>query len=365
MDEQLAYGTDVELKPCIKGIDLADEKFIKLEMTQGQKMQVNALLGEVPALIAVSEMAQAYRISFPDGLQHELVKLKQGGYGSVFQENGRFGGTASLHPMQMQAVLLGAFTAMSIASGQYFLSEINSKLTMMKLSLDKILEFLYGDKRAELMAEICFVRYAYQNYGSIMEHDQQRLEIFEDGQEVTPVTLIEAGIIKNVQDGIKIMGGGELTKKLTVRASKFTATAKENADIAVTTSKAVQVKECLELSMQLYTMSSLLETYYSQNYDPDFIRYIETDVSTYINKCDKRMLSSFSALQQAIAVTKGNPFKKIDKTVYEKQVEEIVEALSATEPSSMQTYLRDALRAPEQRKDYYIGHDGQVYLPAS
>ena len=59
-----------------------------------------------------------------------------------------------------------------------------------------------------------------------------RLEIFEDGQEVTPVTLIEAGIIKNVQDGIKIMGGGELTKKLTVRASKFTATAKEKIEEA-------------------------------------------------------------------------------------------------------------------------------------
>ena len=59
-----------------------------------------------------------------------------------------------------------------------------------------------------------------------------RLEIFEDGQEVTPVTLIEAGIIKNVQDGIKIMGGGVLTKKLTVRASKFTATAKEKIEAA-------------------------------------------------------------------------------------------------------------------------------------
>ena len=59
-----------------------------------------------------------------------------------------------------------------------------------------------------------------------------RLEIFEDGQEVSPVTLIEAGIIKNVQDGIKIMGGGELTKKLTVRASKFTATAKEKIEAA-------------------------------------------------------------------------------------------------------------------------------------
>ena len=57
-----------------------------------------------------------------------------------------------------------------------------------------------------------------------------RLEIFEDGQEVTPVDLIEAGIIKNVCDGIKIMGNGELTKKLTVKASKFTAAAKEKIE---------------------------------------------------------------------------------------------------------------------------------------
>ena len=58
----------------------------------------------------------------------------------------------------------------------------------------------------------------------------ERLEIFEDGQVVTPVDLIEAGIIKNVRDGIKIMGNGELTKKLTVKASKFTAAAKEKIE---------------------------------------------------------------------------------------------------------------------------------------
>ena len=57
-----------------------------------------------------------------------------------------------------------------------------------------------------------------------------RLEIFEDGQEVTPVDLIEAGIIKNVEDGVKIMGNGELTQKLTVKASKFTAAAKEKIE---------------------------------------------------------------------------------------------------------------------------------------
>ena len=59
-----------------------------------------------------------------------------------------------------------------------------------------------------------------------------RLEIFEDGQVVTPVELIEAGIIKNILDGVKIMGNGEITKKLTVKANKFTATAKEKIEAA-------------------------------------------------------------------------------------------------------------------------------------
>ncbi|OPZ68946.1 MAG: 50S ribosomal protein L15 [Firmicutes bacterium ADurb.Bin467] len=58
----------------------------------------------------------------------------------------------------------------------------------------------------------------------------ERLEVFEDGMTVTPVELIEYGIIKKINDGIKIMGNGELTKKLTVLANKFTATAKEKIE---------------------------------------------------------------------------------------------------------------------------------------
>ena len=56
--------------------------------------------------------------------------------------------------------------------------------------------------------------------------------IFEDGDVVGPVELIQAGIIKKIEDGIKIMGNGELTKKLTVQAMKFTATAKEKIEAA-------------------------------------------------------------------------------------------------------------------------------------
>ena len=59
-----------------------------------------------------------------------------------------------------------------------------------------------------------------------------RLEVFEDGMTVGPVELIEEGIIKKIEDGIKIMGDGDLTKKLTVQAMKFTATAKEKIEAA-------------------------------------------------------------------------------------------------------------------------------------
>jgi large subunit ribosomal protein L15 len=59
-----------------------------------------------------------------------------------------------------------------------------------------------------------------------------RLNIFEDGAVVTPVELIESGILKNVLDGVKILGNGEINKKLTVKANKFSQSAKEKIEAA-------------------------------------------------------------------------------------------------------------------------------------
>ena len=53
------------------------------------------------------------------------------------------------------------------------------------------------------------------------------LNKFEDGAVVSVAELTEAGIVKNLKDGIKILGNGELNKKLTVKANKFSASAKE------------------------------------------------------------------------------------------------------------------------------------------
>ena len=54
----------------------------------------------------------------------------------------------------------------------------------------------------------------------------EALEVFENGTVVTEDLLIEAGIIHNSKDGLKVLGNGDLTKKLTVKAAKFTESAK-------------------------------------------------------------------------------------------------------------------------------------------
>ncbi len=58
------------------------------------------------------------------------------------------------------------------------------------------------------------------------------LNVFEDGTVVTADTLKDAGLIKKTLDGVKVLGGGELTKKLTVSVDKVTEGAKEKIEKA-------------------------------------------------------------------------------------------------------------------------------------
>lgn len=56
------------------------------------------------------------------------------------------------------------------------------------------------------------------------------LERFDDGATVSVDTLVESGVVRNPRDGVKILGNGELTKKLTVQANGFSAGAKEKIE---------------------------------------------------------------------------------------------------------------------------------------
>ena len=66
-----------------------------------------------------------------------------------------------------------------------------------------------------------------KNYAIVNVADLNR---FNDGDKITLATLIEAGIVRKELDGLKVLGNGELTKKITVEAKVFSATAKEKIE---------------------------------------------------------------------------------------------------------------------------------------
>ena len=68
-----------------------------------------------------------------------------------------------------------------------------------------------------------------KNYAIVNVADLNR---FNDGDRVTLAALIEAGIVRKELDGLKVLGNGELTKKITVEAKIFSATAKEKIEAA-------------------------------------------------------------------------------------------------------------------------------------
>lgn len=74
-----------------------------------------------------------------------------------------------------------------------------------------------------------FVNIFATKYATINLSD---LNCFEDGAVVDTQAIVEAGLLKKTLDGVKVLGGGELTKKLTVNVAAFSASAKQKIEEA-------------------------------------------------------------------------------------------------------------------------------------
>ena len=70
------------------------------------------------------------------------------------------------------------------------------------------------------------------NSKEIVAINVDRLNAFDDGAEVTVAALVEKGIVSNPKDGVKILGNGELTKKLDVKVDAYSASAAEKIQAA-------------------------------------------------------------------------------------------------------------------------------------
>lgn len=333
-----------EITNCDKIVDISQRKeYKKLNLTEAQKIQIHGFLQHVPAIAASETIANAYLLHFPEGVVGELMKYKDGGFGTpIFGTDGNIVAHASLEQMEMKAMTMRAVTVMSIVSSQYFLAEINHELKELNKSIDKILEFLYSEKKAELIAEVSFTKYAFENYASIMANNEQKMATIGSLQSARKVAM----------------------KDIEFYMSDLSDVVSDTSDLSGTVKKSFQIKSCLELSMQLHVMSNLLEIYYAQNFDESYIKWVENNVVEYLSKCENRMLSCFSKLSASIHDYKNSPLKKINKEELGKCVENIVELLGTGKESDMRKQFRATLHSMKKDMSYYVDQDTNVYLKA-
>lgn len=348
---QMEKDGSFEILPCEDAVNLEDSsRFSPLTLEPAQKMYISALMQYMPTTLAAGVLSQAYVVKFPAGMPHTLTALKQGGFGSMLRENGRFVGTASFYPVAVSATMLGVFNAMAVASGQYFLTQINREMRMMTMKLDEILGFLYGDKKAELMAEMAMVRSFYKNYSSMMAHEQQRTAAIASLQGARKTAIKDIEFYVSDLENI-------VSEKM-----------KDSAELNSHATKAFQIKESLMLSQQLYVVSNMMEVYFAQNFDASYLQSMERNVLTYLDKCDKRILGSFSALKGQINAYKPKTIGKADKASQQKMtdalqaIDALIDSLTNGEENSMRQSVRVSLRKLTECAEFYLSKEGQLYL---
>lgn len=348
---------DIAIKVCPRNLDLQDKsRFRKVELSP----TFSAVLQQLPGIIGTTQMAQLYTVSFPKGLPHTLTALKQGGYGSPILENGTFVGSASFLATTPQAIMLGAFTAMSIVSGQYFLSQINNKLETLNLKLDKILEFLYGDKKSELLSEISFAKYAYDNYESVMMHEQQRVATITSLQQSKKVAMKDIEFYLNDLNSIVEEIGNRDKKGGPPRE-------RDKEPIQDKAQRALDIGKSIDLSIQLLVMSSILEMYYAENFDLPYVKRLEDNISAFIEKCNTQMLTSFGGVKTGLNGAKSSK----EQQILGQRMDDINDVITSLQQGGeksdacMRDTVRSTLYRATQFTQYYLCNDGSMYFENS
>lgn len=342
----------LEVKANDKIISIEDNpKYKKIELSSAQKARMTDLVNKMPVLLSSGEKAalagafagsDLYVMTLPKGMRNMVMRFKDGsGYGNTLSfPNGRFAMQSPLQRVDIskqlvsQAIVSTAFAAMAVATSQYYLNEINNRLDRMSLAVDKILEFLYGDKKAELMAEVTFTKYAMNNFSAIMEQECQRI--------ATISSLHQARIVA--------------MKDVDFYISDLEAIINSNDWMPDRVKKAIQIEDSLSLALQLCVMSIILEINYSQNFNKEYLKYIEDDMSLYIDKCEKTIIGLFNKLQAFIP--NG---KRYDKDALHSEVDKVLEKYGGGE-SELTKSLRSGVRTSNEPAVYYLSPNGDIYI---
>lgn len=266
MDSKMLISTDAfELEEVDAAADYTYRGKYKL-VNPTTAAHLSSLLQYIPQSAQSLAMNKAYRVEFPKGVAGTLVPHENGFLSVMRGENGKFAGHATFVEMGDYAAMCSVFTALSVATSQYYLHQINQQLTSIQGKLNEVLEFLYSDKACEIYAEARGVYGIYLNYQSIMKCSEQRISALNTVQRAKNIAE------RNIQFYYRDMNGRLVGKD-------FKKTERDDQPFD-------RIKDDLSnyhQAMNLFGLCSLMEIVLSQNFDTGYLKYIQEDLKQHID----------------------------------------------------------------------------------
>lgn len=297
-----------------------------------------------------------WKMDIPSGLPKgwHLMKLDDKFFGNtIFDAEGNFIGQAHLYPVDNSSLITSPaecinliWSIAAIATGQHYLSSINSQISLVNDKLDDILHFLYGENKAELLAEIAFIKRAHNNFASIMQHDEQR-----------------RAVITNLQSAQRI-GIKDLEFYLSDLESAANKGYPNFASLCENEEHAWRALNCADMALQVCVMGALLEIFFSKNMDKDYANYIEQDMSTYIKRHDNAILSAMTRLDDQIKGYVAKPFENVEaRQKYRSWIKKALAPYHSGSDSPLKISLDNVLDSVQKDRYYYISPEGELFYP--
>lgn len=261
-------------------IDFNSEKEGYTKIDDDIAAHLDILMQGIPDIIYHANTKDAYHVIYDKGIGALQKSVQYPGYylGGIVnpQTNTGYKDMALLHPFSVGSQLVSSvFSVLSIATGQYYMSQINNKMEHLAVGISKVQQYLSDDKKSHLQSEEEFLKFTQLNMQYLITNNYQKTATITTLQKIR----------------IDSLGAIKLYRKQIIDLKKE-AKKKDNADevVAKVTEICTMVSEYW-YSLYLYCYSIMLETILSQNIAENYLNNVADDISEKCNnyKCDYKL----------------------------------------------------------------------------
>ena len=287
--------------------------------------QVAMKMTEHAANKAAEKLAEnAYKVVLKDGMHLAKSKSMDGAYKGLayFNDNNKLGAHADWIPVSLDGsvvaqapqLALGVFNAMSMVTGQYFLSQINGKLGRIENGLSDIMDYLETEKRSEIIANDMTLMNIYRNLGHIMSNEFERQSTSVELKQIKKESLANINLFYS---------------KIISSKNKLRITSKSKAeDLSIVLEELERDIPQYWCAVRSYLNATVLGTILADMDDPAYLENIKEDMIEKVKQYNLACDSVVSSIDVFINKVKDlNKTKKLPGGV--KSVAKFIPATSA------------------------------------